>query len=223
VTALQVDHLVVGAHTLDNGVAWCEATFGVRPTSGGEHRFMGTHNRVFDVSSAGFARVYLEIIAIAPTLPAPAGRRWFDLDDGLVRQQLKQSGPQLLAWAARCDDIALAAAAMRSAGIDAGEVMDAERMTPAGLLRWRIALRADGARPCGGAAPILIEWGERHPTDTLIDSGVRLESLQVGASVPDRLLPAQVRLACASNGAALTAAFATPRGRVTLHSPDAKG
>jgi hypothetical protein len=31
----QLDHLVVAARTLDEGVAWCEATLGVTPGPGG--------------------------------------------------------------------------------------------------------------------------------------------------------------------------------------------
>ena len=36
------DHLVVVAHTLDQAAAWCEATLGVVPASGGQHALMGT-------------------------------------------------------------------------------------------------------------------------------------------------------------------------------------
>ena len=220
---LQLDHLVIAAHTLEDGVDWCGTLFGVRPAGGGEHVFMGTHNRVFAISSDSFPLAYLEIIAIAPALPAPTRPRWFDLDDGAMQQRLKTKGPQLVAWAARGEDIGPLAAAMRDAGTDVGGVMDAERMTPTGLLRWRIALRVDGQRPCGGAAPVLIEWNARHPTDGMTGSGVRLESLQVGVAAPDRLLPAPVQQASAPDAAPLVATFATPRGRVTLQAPEWKG
>jgi hypothetical protein len=106
---------------------------------------MGTHNRVFDVSSPAFARSYLEIIAIDP-LPAPAHARWFDLDDVWMQQQLA-NGPRLVHWAARVDDIDAARAALLATGVDCGEVMQAER----GALRWRITVRADGRRMLAGA------------------------------------------------------------------------
>ena len=48
----EVDHLVVAAATLDEGVRWCEATLGLTPAAGGRHDFMGTHNRVLATSSA---------------------------------------------------------------------------------------------------------------------------------------------------------------------------
>lgn len=217
----QLDHLVVAARTLQEGVDWCAATLGVHATVGGHHVFMGTHNRVINVSAPGFARSYLEIIAIDPTLAAPAHARWFDLDDDRLQQQL-QRGPRLVHWLARCDDIEAACAATRAAGIDSGDVTAAERMTPTGLLRWRIALRADGHRPVHGAMPGWIEWGDRHPTDDLAASGVVLESVRVGAHSVEALLPPGVRRVVDPMAPALSATLITPDGRVLLNSPIAK-
>ena len=59
-----VDHLVVFAADLAGGVDWCQRTLGITPTAGGEHPLMGTHNRIFNISSSGHPRAYLEIIAI---------------------------------------------------------------------------------------------------------------------------------------------------------------
>jgi Glyoxalase-like domain len=182
-----LDHLVVAARTLAEGVDWCEATLGVRPTVGGQHLFMGTHNRVFEVSSAAFPRSYLEIIAIDPSLPAPAHSRWFDLDDPVLQRQLAR-GPALVHRVDRVDNIEAARNALLADGIDCGAVTQAER----GALRWRITLRTDGRR-----APTLIEWAGAHPTDAMSGSGVQLDSLS-GADLP------------------LSATFTTPRGRVTL-------
>ena len=53
-SAAQLDHLVVMATTLDQGVAWCEATLGVTPGPGGEHPLMGTHNRLLSIASERF-------------------------------------------------------------------------------------------------------------------------------------------------------------------------
>jgi hypothetical protein len=191
----ELDHLVVAAHTLAQGEAWCEATLGVRPTAGGQHLFMGTHNRVVDISSPRFARAYLEIIAIDPCVPPPSHARWFDLDDAVLQRELVNA-PRLVHWVARVDDIEAARAAQLAAGIDCGTVTRAER----GTLRWRITLRADGRRMNGGASPALIEWGEVHPTDAMARSPVRLESL---SSAPQ----------------ALAATLSTPRGPVVLTAP----
>ncbi len=195
---LTLDHLVIAARTLDEGVDWCEATLGLRPTAGGQHVLMGTHNRVFDVSSTSFPRSYAEIIAVDPSLPAPAHARWFDLDDAELQQQLA-SGPQLVHWVARVDAIDATRAALLASGVDCGEVMQGER----GALRWRITVRADGHRLLGGATPALIEWSGAHPTDALVTSGVRLEAMS-------------------DAGSSLTAVLATPRGRVRLDAPSPK-
>ena len=190
-----LDHLVIAARTLDEGVDWCEATLGVRPTAGGQHRFMGTHNRVFDVSSPAFPRSYAEIIAIDPSLPAPPHARWFDLDDASMQQQLERA-PQLVHWVARVDDIEAARVAMLGRGVDCGEVVRAERAA----LRWRITVRADGRRMLAGAMPALIQWDGPHPTDALAASGVRLEAISAAAEP-------------------LAAVLASPNGRITLQSP----
>jgi Glyoxalase-like domain len=91
---LALDHLVIAARTLDAGVAWCEATLGMRPDAGGRHAFMGTHDRVFSIATAMFPRSYIEIVAIDPEADAaaePGARRrarWFDLDDPALQRAI---------------------------------------------------------------------------------------------------------------------------------------
>jgi len=179
----QVDHLVIGAATLAQGAAWCEARFGIAPGPGGKHALMGTHNRLLSLACEAFPRCYLEIIAIDPDAPAPARRRWFDLDDEAMQAALA-AGPRLIHWVARCDDLAAECAARAANGIDLGEILAAERATPQGLLRWRIAVRADGRRPTGGL-PTLIEWGEVHPADHLAASPLRLAAFDTQALVAE--------------------------------------
>lgn len=208
----QVDHLVVGAATLEQGAAWCAATLGVLPGPGGKHPLMGTHNLLLAIGSQAFPRSYLEIIAIDPQAAAPQRRRWFDLDDPALRATLA-AGPRLIHWVARCDDVAAECAALAVAGVDRGEVLQAERDTPRGLLRWRIAVRPDGQRLFGGALPTLIEWGEVHPAGSLPASAVQLASLSVGA-LPDaavRRLPAGI-----STHAGFAATLDTPVRQVRL-------
>jgi hypothetical protein len=208
----QVDHLVVGAATLEQGAAWCAETLGVLPGPGGKHPLMGTHNSLLAIGSAAFPRCYLEIIAIDPQAKVPARKRWFDLDEAALRATLA-AGPRLIHWAARCDDVAADCTVLAAAGIDRGEVLDAERDTPRGLLRWRIAVRRDGARLAGGALPTLIEWGDVHPADSLPVSPLQLESLSVGGlpEVVTNRLPGSV-----STREAFAATLATPLGRARL-------
>jgi hypothetical protein len=215
----EVDHLVVAAATLAQGAVWCEATLGAVPAPGGKHVGMGTHNRLLAIGSAAFPRAYLEIIAIDAEAPPPARPRWFGLDDAALQVELQQRGPRLLHVVARCARLDATLAALAALGIDAGRPVAAERASAAGLLRWRIAGRADGRLLCGGALPTLIDWQGMHPADHLPPSPVALRSLTLGG------VPATVAAALglrgatwAGEGVALQAGFDTPRGIVHLDS-----
>lgn len=187
--AAQLDHLVVAARTLDEGVAWCEAALGVTPGAGGKHALMGTHNRLLSIASSEFPRAYLEIIAIDPDAPDPGRARWFELDDPQVRRSLEH-GPRLLHWVARVGAIQVGLDCWRGLGLDAGPVLQASRPTPRGELRWQIAVRDDGRRLLRGALPLLIEWGDVHPADAMPASGVQLRSLSIGCDDGDLALRA---------------------------------
>jgi len=181
-----LDHLVVAARCLQDGVAWCEATLGITPGAGGSHPLMGTHNRLFSIATPAFPRAYFEIIAIDPAAAAPGRTRWFDLDDAALREGMTHT-PQLVHWVARVDDVAQAVVALRTHGIDRGHVLAASRDTPRGTLRWQITVRDDGQRLVGGALPTLIEWGDTHPADAMPPSGVTLSGMRLRARDPAAL------------------------------------
>jgi hypothetical protein len=69
-----IDHLVVAAPSLAEGVAWCETTLGLVPGPGGAHALFGTHNRLLRLHSARHPRAYLEIIATDPAA-SPTDRK----------------------------------------------------------------------------------------------------------------------------------------------------
>lgn len=207
-----VDHLVVAARTLADGAQWCEATLGIMPGPGGQHALMSTHNRLFSIASDAFPNAYLEIIAIDPDAPPPGRARWFGLDALDL-----SSGPRLVTFVARTAALDATLAALRDAGIDGGRALAASRETAAGLLRWRIAVRDDGALSCNGAMPTFIEWGERHPAASMPASGVSLRSLVLRGVLRTALDIAQVDVAD-TPGPALEAHLDTPRGVITLSS-----
>jgi hypothetical protein len=179
---MDIDHLVIGAATLDEGVDWCERVLGVTPQPGGKHALMGTHNRLVNISGPLHPRCYLEVIAIDPEAPQPRRPRWFDLDQPALRARLNQ-GPGLIHWVARVPSLDAALAYWRGEGVDAGEAVEASR----GALRWRIALRADGRRLRREALPVLIEWGDTHPTDGLPEQGVQLLGFEARGGLKARL------------------------------------
>lgn len=228
--ACGIDHLVVLAASLQEGAAWCKRTLGVTPAMGGEHPLMGTHNRLLNISSPAHPRAYLEIIAInkgaATALPAGA-RRWFDMDDARLQQQVRLHGPQLIHWVASVPDLAERHAALAARGVDRGDVITASRPTSLGLLQWQITVRGDGQRLMGGCLPTLIQWGERHPCYSLAASGVELQSLRLehpdaptlAAACAVAGLGAQVPVSVAQ-APRIVAVLSTPRASITLASQE---
>ena len=217
----RLDHMMVLADTLAQGVAWCEATLGVVPAPGGQHPLFGTHNRLLALGGAAFAQAYLEIIAIDPAAGDPGRTRWFDMDDQRLRRQVRAQGPQLIHWVAREPELARAAAAWAALGLERGAVLPASRMTPRGLLEWQITVREDGQRLLDGCLPTLIQWGAVHPADALPASGIALESLSLRHPQAALLRAALDAVGLAGvavepGPAALQARLATPRGAVTL-------
>lgn len=215
----QVDHLVIAAATLEQGVAWCEATLGVQPGPGGQHVLMSTHNRLMKIESAGFPGAYLEIIAIDPAAPPPGRARWFGLDDPALQARIAQQ-PQLVHMVARTENLDMLRWGLVNAGQQPGLPVAAQRETPQGLLSWQILVRDDGVLPCGGALPTLIQWQGVHPAARMAVSPIALKRLTL-RGVPGQ---AQAVLALrgvdfgAEPGPALIAELDTPSGPVTLHS-----
>lgn len=209
---MNVDHLVVGARSLEEGVAWCEATLGVTPAPGGKHALMSTHNRLLAIGSADHPDAYLEIIALDPEAPPPGRARWFGLDDADFA-----NGTRLIHVVARSTRLDTHRQGLIDIGLQPGEPIAASR----GDLSWQILVRPDGALLCGGALPTLIQWqGPHHPAQRLPPSGVTLRTLAL-RGVPDRVRDV-LRLSkvdVSSDGApALSAVLNTPRGDVTLES-----
>jgi hypothetical protein len=228
----QIDHLVVMASTLEAGVAWCEATLGITPSAGGEHEKYGTHNRLFKIASPKHPLAYFEIIAINPlTAPAKSSvARWFDMDDKALQKAVAQE-PRLITFVASTDDIKGARHALRTQGIERGQIVHASRKTNKGTLNWQITVREDGERLFNGCLPTLIQWGKPdaaeplrlHPRNSLPRSGVTLQSIAISHPSGPKLQAAYEAIglqgiAIETGPANITATLQTPKGLVQLHS-----
>ena len=208
----EFDHLIVGAHTLEQGAAFIEDLLGVKPQTGGRHLAMGTHNRVLKLG----ARAYLEVIAIDPAGDTPPRPRWFGLDEEKIRAQLRK-GPRLLTWAARTQDID---SAVKNCLVALGPVQPMAR----GAYQWRITIPDDGRLICDGLIPTLIQWdGAAHPADNLDDRGCELMNLQGTHPAPGSVTPALAALGLGqsiaivqADHAQLIAAIRSPRGICTI-------
>jgi hypothetical protein len=218
-----VDHLVIAAASLEQGVRWCEATLGVTPGPGGRHALMGTHNRLLKIASEAYPASYLEIIAIDPEAPPPGRVRWFGLDDPALQARLAApaeagGGPRLIHWVGRSPQLDMHRWGLMTLGLQPGDPIAAGRETPEGPLRWQILVRPDGQLLCGGALPTLIEWQGRHPTASMADAGVTLHSLSL-SGLPPRAREL-LRLRQVGTGTAgdppLSAVLRTPRGELRL-------
>ena len=181
----ELDHITVAAHTLAQGVAHVQAALGIEMPHGGAHPRMGTHNHLLRLGDT----VFLEVIAIDPSLPAPPRPRWFQLDDPVLQAEL-QTAPRLLTWVVRTTRIAETFLACRR---PLGAIEPMER----GDLRWLITFPNDGVLVEGGLMPSVIQWPRGpHPASRMRDFGYTLDQLE--AVHPD---PASYRRDLASIGA----------------------
>ena len=213
----ELDHIVVAARSLDEGREWARHVLGVEPADGGKHDGLATHNVLVKFD----AKRYLEIIAIDPQAGAPSRPRWFGLDTHEVRSSIAHE-PRLVAWVARCSGAANAIEHLAATpDYDGRVVLPASRND----FRWRFAFTVDGRRISGGVTPHLIQWDcKAHPCDRLIDQSVSLNSLTLGAVVPERVAATLEGLAFSdaavligqSSSAQLVATLQTPSGLVVL-------
>jgi hypothetical protein len=229
----QIDHLVVMAASLDQGVQWCEDTLGISPGPGGEHEKYGTHNRLFKIASPQFPLAYFEIIAINPAAVIPKRAqvpRWFDMDDAAVQKAVAQS-PRLIHFVSSTEDVKAARHLLRTQGIERGQVVQASRKSRKGTLNWQITVREDGERLFNGCLPTLIQWGKPeatdplrlHPRNSLPRSGVTLQGLSVSHPSGAKLQAAfdaigLADIAIEPGPANLVASLQTPKGLVQLQS-----
>ena len=229
----QIDHLVVAAHTLEQGVQWCEATLGITPEAGGEHSQFGTHNKLFKIATPAHPLAYFEIIAINPGAKGPANpnaKRWFDLDNPELRAAVAQE-PRLVHFLAGTDEMLPARIALKGLGIDRGPAMPASRHSRKGVLHWQITVREDGYRLFEGCLPTLIQWGKPddaeplrlHPRNSLPRSRVSLDSIAVSHPSAAKLQAAYESIGLEgitieAGEANLVANLQTPKGLVQLQS-----
>ena len=209
---IELDHLVVAARTLEEGVAWVEARLGVAMGAGGKHALMSTHNRVLNLGSLRF----LEVIAVDPEAPPPGRPRWFSLDEQEMIERLAR-GPALIHWVARSDDIERA---VRSIGPGEAEILSLAR----NAFRWKMGVPRSGRLAQQGIVPTMIQWQDGHPCDAAPETGCRLERLVLRHPEAARTLDALHAAGLARDepveareqGAGLEAHIRTPRGIVEL-------
>lgn len=164
----RIDHLVIAAATLEQGITYVKELFGVAIPFGGVHEKMGTHNHLMHLGD----ELFLEVISINPDIPAPNRPRWFGLDDPIIRQQLKKN-PIFLTWVVNTTHLE---SLLRQSAIPLGEVEKLSRNN----LHWKFALPEDGRLLASGMLPYIIEWEtDIHPAAQMTDCQCRLVKLAI--------------------------------------------
>jgi hypothetical protein len=174
----ELDHLVLGAETLKAGAAYIEQRLGVRPSPGGRHEGLGTHNLLVGLGSGR----YLEVIAADPAQAGSTPPRLFSLGDPGMRTMLA-AGPRLVGWVARTMTLDVVAGRL---GRKAGEVRAMRR----GDLEWRMA-NPPPEEAMDGLVPSLIEWRSGGAAEQIPDSGCRLIALEAEHPAVDALRSAR--------------------------------
>ena len=163
-----LDHIVIGAATLEQGVAYIREALGIEIPLGGEHLHMGTHNHLMQLGN----EIFLEVMAINPQAVAPNRPRWFGLDDPFVKAQLEEQ-PRLLTWVVNTPDVS---SLKQQSIFEFGAIASMNR----GDIEWLITIPADGSLPGAGMLPTLIEWrNDTHPSNRYPDLGCSLQKLEI--------------------------------------------
>lgn len=171
---MRLDHLVVVAPTLGEGVAHVRACLGVEVPFGQRHAYMGSHNHLMQLGDS----VYLEIVAVDPEAGPPHRARWFGLDDGTAVRASWEAGRRLRGWVACTDAIDVDLAGRET-------LLGAKVSLPWNAPTFEFALRDDGALPLDGAAPSLIDRrGRPRSMATIADLGVRLRGFSLAHPRP---------------------------------------
>ncbi|KNY21559.1 VOC family protein [Methylobacterium sp. ARG-1] len=210
---LTLDHLVVVAPDLAEGVAHVRACLGLDMPEGGRHHEMGTRNHLLRLGASTF----LEVIAVNPEAAPPPRARWFGLGDAARVRADWEAGRRLRGFVARTDGLDSLLAAHP-------DLLGAAATLTRGTLSWRFGLRPDGTWPADGAAPYVMDWGDRpHPAGTMPDFGAHLDDFSLTHPEPEAVAALHADLGLtdpprieAGPAPRWTARIATPSGLRTL-------
>ena len=163
-----LDHILLGASDLAEGIAFVKERTGVAAAFGGVHPGRGTRNALLSLGD----RHYLEIIA-----PDPAQT---GAPDHYGLKQL--AAPRLVGWAAHPGDLNAFAARLRDANLAFDGPTPGSRKRPDGrLLQWKTVNLQDNR---DGLLPFFIEWSTDsvHPS---VDAPAGCKLLRFELSAPE--------------------------------------
>ncbi|WP_191602121.1 VOC family protein [Marinomonas algicola] len=172
----KIDHIVIGADTLEQGMESLHKTLGVTLPKASKHDAMGTHNCVAPVGNESF----IEILSIDPEAPTPNRARWFNMDNPEVQAQFKKQ-PMAYHWVVGTNDLD---AVIANSPIEMGEIVTFTR----GERSWRLNIPKDGSLAEAGLIPTFIEWSPgAHPSTNMSDLGLTLKTVILTHPDPEKL------------------------------------
>lgn len=164
-----LDHILLGAPTLESGIRWLHERTGVEAGVGGAHPGLGTWNAL---ASLGDSR-YLEVIAPDPNQPG--------VDTFYVPGLRGFESPRVATWASTAS-AAFWQGEAPTINLEIVHRRDGSRVRPDGrVLRWRLAfVRHRRFGTFDGGLPFLIDWDERSPhPGTTSAPGLRLSGFEI--------------------------------------------
>ncbi len=158
-----VDHLVLAAPSLEEGMDFVEQKMGIRPQIGGQHLGKGTWNALVALGHSS----YLEVIAPDPKQEKPADGCWMGVDQIL--------SPQLIHWAAKVSPIQTFVELAKEHQLPIGVLSGGSRTKLNGdVISWTLTEPVSDSE--GGIIPFLIDWeGSVHPAASLDQKCTLLE------------------------------------------------
>ena len=167
----KLDHIVLGALTLEEGTEFVEDILQAKLSDIGYHKDMGTYNRVIRISD----EVYFEVIANDPKIKNLKNRKWFNLDNLNLQSKLNKS-PQIIGYVIENKDMSI------SKYYD--PFFEASRAN----FRWQFAMPTskndilDSQIIETGVIPSLISWKSEKPIHQMKKNQFELISFEIEIS-----------------------------------------
>ena len=164
----KLDHIVLGANTLQEGTDYVEKKLGFSLSEIGYHHHMGTHNRVIKIGK----NIYLEVIAIDPNSNKPKHFRWFNLDNKRQQARLKKS-PQIIGYV------------IENQNPDMLKFYNPFFEASRGDYCWEFAMPKSDDTLINdeliesGLVPSIINWKSKKPVQHMVNNHFQLEKIQI--------------------------------------------
>ncbi len=207
-----LDHLLIGAPTLESGIGWLEEMTGVRAIPGGSHPGLGTWNALASLGP----RQYVEILAPDPAQPG--------VETFYVPGLRDFEAPRVTTWAAAGADLGSRFPTLLPDDFSSEAARTGARVRPDGTrLAWTLAFPRHRTHDVfGGALPFFIEWEsyDHHPGKST-PPGLTLRGLRFDHPEPGSLKQALAALGIdafvgPAAAASIRVELDTPRGPVIL-------